>query len=229
MTTCPCILRPCLLLSYDFRAWSQQLGTWCTYKFDYSATPAKHLIFMIFLLSNLQFVHMRNPPNTSAGSRNHKHILWEIVVKDAGVVDFGQAVHQAYCQGHGNIFRNCKQIAIASQIANRDLRSWKWDPIRNYATTTRSIDKWTVFQSSSRCWEHSHTNIMISKRWEQRSGIVTKLASDSQISCRCDIARKLPGMSPVITDILSPWWRRVSLLSFNILPSCRWIPFIIEM
>ena len=62
---------------------------------------------------------------------------------------------------------DCKRARFASAIQALFaglLRSREWEPISNHTTTTRSIDKWTIFQSSSRYREHSHTNIMIPKR-----------------------------------------------------------------
>jgi hypothetical protein len=53
--------------------------------------------------------------------------------------------------------------------------------IGNYATTTRSIDKQTIFQRSSGYREHIHTNIMIPEMWEQQSGILTNMVIGAMI------------------------------------------------
>src|ERR1700736_6029076 len=53
-----------------------------------------------------------------------------------------------------------------------------------YTITTRSIEKQTVFQSSSEYREHTHINILILRRWEQQSGIPANSASVRFVSNR---------------------------------------------
>jgi hypothetical protein len=55
----------------------------------------------------------------------------------------------------------------------------------HYTITTRSIDKQTVFQSSSEYREHTHINILILRRWEQQSGILANSVSVLAICQEC--------------------------------------------
>jgi hypothetical protein len=59
-----------------------------------------------------------------------------------------------------------------------------------YTITTRSINKQTVFQSSSENREHTHINIMILRRWEQWSGILTNSAMAGSRDSRRNIHRR---------------------------------------